>query len=406
VNMSETTDAAFAKECDTFLSDRFERKDANAPRSWGQGSDSTAVFEEIDPDSERTTIAEVRAWRRLLWDHGYGWITGPLGYGGRGLPGRYQRIFDTAARQFIVPGNAKLTVSIGTIAPTILAHGTEGAKERYLRALHAGDLIACQLFSEPGAGSDLASVATKAVRDGDGWRIEGSKCWTSGAQFSDKGEVICRTSDGPRHENLTAFVVDMQARGVEVRPIRQMTGGAAFNEVFLTDVWVPDDDRLGDIGGGWRVAMTTLANERTALGDEGFGGAGLFRVERYVDMARALGMDCDQVTRDRLAELYCHLRVAKLTRQRIAARQRAGKAPGSEASIGKIQLSSNYRRISDFVSFVLGPRLTANTGEWGTYAWNDFVLGTPGIRLGGGTDEIIKNIIGERVLGLPKEPSG
>jgi alkylation response protein AidB-like acyl-CoA dehydrogenase len=284
-----------------------------------------------------------------------------------------------------------------------MEHGTDTAKTTYPIGIQGGELIACQLFSEPSAGSDLASVSTRAVRSGDGWRLTGQKVWTSGAQFSDIGEAICRTADGPRHQNLTAFVVDMHAPGVSVRPLRQMTGGASFNEVFLDDVWVPDTDRLGEVGGGWAVAMTTLANERSALGDAGFGGAGLFRTDRYISMFKAFAEEGDLVARQRLAGLITHLTIAKYTRQRVLDSARSGRAPGPVASVAKLQLTANFQRISDYVSSLLGASLTADDGRWGTYAWNDFVLGVPGIRLGGGTDEINKNVIAERVLGLPKE---
>jgi alkylation response protein AidB-like acyl-CoA dehydrogenase len=287
--------------------------------------------------------------------------------------------------------------------PTILEHGSDSAKRTYPARIQRGELIACQLFSEPSAGSDLASVSTKAVGHRGGWRLTGQKVWTSGAQFSDVGEALCRSSDGPRHRNLTAFLVDMHAPGVSVRPLRQMTGGASFNEVFLDDVWVPDTDRLGDVDGGWVVAMTTLANERAALGDAGFGGAGLFRADRYIAMFNALAEKDDRIARQQLANLMTHLRIAKYTRQRVIDSARSGKAPGPAASIAKLQLTSNFERISAFVSALLGASLTADDGRWGTYAWNELVLGVPGIRLGGGTDEINKNVIAERVLGLPRE---
>jgi alkylation response protein AidB-like acyl-CoA dehydrogenase len=242
------------------------------------------------------------------------------------------------------------------------------------------------------------------VRDGDGWRITGQKVWTSGAQYSDIGEVLCRTSDEGRHRNLTAFVLDLHAPGVEVRPLRQMTGGAAFNEVFFDNAWVPDDDRLGEVGGGWRVAITTLSNERAAIGGDGFGGAGLLNFERYRQMVEVFGRADDPVVRQRLVDLLIHQRVANYTRLRAVDARRAGHAPGPEASIGKLALAQQFQRISDFVGLVIGPKLQADTGEWGTYAWAGLVLSTPGYRIGGGTDEVMRNIVAERVLGLPKEP--
>ncbi len=399
--MSDSLFEIFDDECEDFLS-RYPKKMQESAFEWGVGSERTAVFEEIDPEVERVAVASARQWRRDLWDAGLGWLTGPTDLGGRGLPRTYQNRFDLKARQYEVPGNAKLTVGLGIVVPTILEHGSDLAKRSYPAQIQSGDLIACQLFSEPNAGSDLASVSTRAVRSGNGWRLTGQKVWTSGAQFSDLGEALCRTEDGPPHRNLTAFLVDMHAPGVLVRPLRQMTGGASFNEVFLDDVWVPDRDRLGDVDEGWAVAMTTLANERSALGDAGFGGAGLFRPDRYIAMFRALSNGDDLVARQRLVGLITHLTIAKYTRQRVLDSVRTGKAPGPAASIAKLQLTSNFERISAFVSSLLGASLTADTGKWGTYAWNELVLGVPGIRLGGGTDEINKNVIAERVLGLPK----
>ena len=392
----------FDEECEAFLS-RYPKKSHDAEFEWGVGSDRTAVFEEIDPEVERIAVAAARKWRRDLWEADLGWLTGPAKLGGRGLPRTYQSRFDLKARRHEVPGNAKLTVGLGIVVPTILEHGSDPAKHYYPAQIQSGGLIACQLFSEPSAGSDLASVSTRAVRSGGGWRLTGQKVWTSGAQFSDVGEALCRTEDGPPHRNLTAFLIDMHAPGVLVRPLRQMTGGASFNEVFLDDVWVSDGDRLGEVNEGWAVAMTTLANERSALGDAGFGGAGLFRPDRYIAMFRALSDNGDLVARQQLVGLITHLTIAKYTRQRVLDSVRTGKAPGPAASIAKLQLTSNFERISAFASSLLGALLTADGGRWGTYAWNELVLGVPGIRLGGGTDEINKNVIAERVLGLPRD---
>lgn len=391
----------FEAEVRQFFEARYPpRERQRAEFVWGHGSDRVPLLDETDLEH----LARVREYRRELFDNDLGWITGPTDLGGRGLPSAYQRRFDVIAKQFASPGSGPLTISLGMIAPTIATHGSPSARQRYCAPLHRGDLIACQLFSEPGAGSDLAGLSTSAVRDGDGWRITGQKVWTSGAHVADIGEIICRTAPGPRHRNLTAFVVDMRAQGVEVRPLRQMTGGAAFNEVFFEDVWVSDEDRLGEVDEGWRVAITTLMNERGAIGDDGFGGAGVLDIKRYVAMAEAFDVSADPVIRQALADLYVHLQVAKHTRLRAAARRAQGQVPGPEASLGKLMLTANYRRISDLVSTILGPLLIADTERWGTYAWSEFVLGLPGLRLGGGTDEILKNIVAERVLALPAEP--
>ncbi len=292
------------------------------------------------------------------------------------------------------------------VAPTILAHAIDEVRERYLRHLYRGDIVGCQLFSEPSAGSDLAGIQSRAVRDGDEWVVTGQKVWTSGAQFSDIGEVITRTSpDKPKHRGLTMFVVDMHAPGVEVRPLRQMTGGASFNEVFFDEVRIPDSHRLGDVDGGWTVALTTLMNERAAIGGGG-AGVGEMGIERFAAAARHFGADGDPIVRQALADVYTRLRVAGMTNQRAMAKIRAGQLPGPEMSIAKLALTSNMARIGDLLGGILGPSLVADTGEWGAYAWSEFVLGVPGMRIAGGTDEIMRNIVGERVLGLPKEPRG
>jgi alkylation response protein AidB-like acyl-CoA dehydrogenase len=347
-------------------------------------------------------MPEVRAWRKGLWEAGLGWITGPTELGGRGLSRAHQAAFERISRGYDVPGDGALTIGLGMVAPTILKHGTDEQKRKYLTGLYNGELIACQLFSEPGAGSDLASVGTKAVRDGDNWILNGQKVWTSGAHLADFGEIICKTNDGARHANLTAFLIDMKAPGVEVRPLRQMTGGAAFNEVFFNDVVVPDSDRLDVEGAGWKVAITTLMNERNAMGNSSFGGAGILSTERIAELVRHSGLADDPVVRNEFAALQVRLRVARYTNQVFAAKAKAGDAPGPVASINKIALSTNMAELGRFVADVLGPRIAADTGEWGTFAWTAMVLGAPGYRIGGGTDEILKNMVAQRVLGLPR----
>jgi alkylation response protein AidB-like acyl-CoA dehydrogenase len=273
--------------------------------------------------------------------------------------------------------------------------------------MYRGDVIACQLFSEPAAGSDLAGIQTRAMRDGDEWVLNGQKVWTSGAQYSDIGEIITRTSTDPdsRHRGLTMFVVDMHAPGVEVRPLRQMTGGASFNEVFFTDVRVPAEFLLGEADQGWTVALTTLMNERMAIGGGSIApGQGVS--QRLTQLARHLDRAGDPGVRQALADIYINSSVARFTTMRAMAKLRAGQLPGPEASTLKLALTNNLQRISAAVSTILGPRLIADTGEWGTYAWADMLLGVPGLRVAGGTDEVMRNIVGERVLGLPKEPRG
>jgi alkylation response protein AidB-like acyl-CoA dehydrogenase len=368
--------------------------------TWGEGDDRVTLFRGATDEE----VEAARAWRRAVFDAGFGWITGPVEHGGRGLPGAYERAYLTLERKYSTPSRSPLGVSLGMVAPTLQQFGSPSAVERWLRALHRGDSVGCQLFSEPGAGSDLAAVSTRATRRGDDWVVSGQKVWTSGAHFSDVGLLLARTSTGPRHRNLTAFVVDMNAQGVDVRPLRQMTGGADFNEVFLTDVVVPDGNRLGEVDGGWTVAVATLMHERGAIGGSAGGGSGLFRMERIAAMIRQLGCAEDPEVRQAYARLHAGVVAAKEMRARAEAAARKGQV-GAEMSLSKLALTQNLAALSHLVSVVLGPKMLADTGEWGTFAWSEFVLGVPGFRLGGGTDEIQRNIVAERVLGLPKEPA-
>jgi alkylation response protein AidB-like acyl-CoA dehydrogenase len=395
----------FEAEARAFL-DTHATPKAEQRFAWGLGSDRVGIFPEKTREEEQAEVAAARAWRTTAFDAGFGWITGPARYGGRELPGSYERAWQSLVARYDTPSMMPFGIGLGMIAPTILAHATDATRERYLRSMYRGDVIACQLFSEPGAGSDLASLQTRAERDGDEWVVTGQKVWTSGAQYADIGEIVCRTDpDAPKHKGLTAFVVDMRAPGVEVRPLRQMTGGASFNEVFFTEVRVPDDHRLGDVNGGWTVALTTLMNERAAIGGGGLGaGAGAMGWARLIELLRYLGKDKDPLLRQQLAEVYAHTSAARYTTLRAMATLKAGGLPGPELSTAKLALTNNMQRVARFVEHALGPRITADLGEWGTYAWAEFVLGVPGMRVAGGTDEVMRNIIGERVLGLPKEP--
>jgi acyl-CoA dehydrogenase len=394
-----------------FESDVRSFLEASAPKrseetfAWGKGSDSVGLFPERTPEQDAEELARARAWARTVFDAGFGWITGPVAYGGRGLSRDYQRIYTALATGYKMPSMSVYGIGLGMVAPTILAHATEEVRQAYLLPMHRGDIVGCQLFSEPSSGSDLASLETKAVRDGDEWLVTGQKVWTSGAQLSDIGEIICRTDpDLPKHRGLTGFIVDMHAPGVEVRPLRQMTGGASFNEVFFTDVRVPDSHRLGEVNGGWTVALTTLMNERAAIGGGG-GGLGLPTSRRLVELAHAKGRSDDPMIRQQLASVIINERVAAYTNLRAMAKIAVGQLPGPEMSMGKLSLTANMVRICDVLSSLLGPSLLADTGAWGTYAWSQYLLGVPGMRVAGGTDEVLRNIVGERVLGLPKEPA-
>jgi alkylation response protein AidB-like acyl-CoA dehydrogenase len=400
--VTAVTEDSFRDEALAFLKDNAKLK-VDEKMAWGEGSDKVGLFAEKSREEELAEVEEAKRWRQKAFDAGFGWITGPSRYGGRELPASYERLWQSLQARYDVPPAAPFGIGLGMVAPTILAHATDDVKDAYLRSLYRGDIIGCQLFSEPGAGSDLAGLQTRADRDGDEWILNGQKVWTSGAHYSDIGEIICRSDpDAPKHKGLTGFVVNMHARGVEVRPLRQMTGGASFNEVFFNDVRVPDDHRLGDVNQGWTVALTTLMNERAAIG-VGTAGTNLGPT-RLIELLQHLGKAGDPVLRQQLADIWINTSVARYTNLRAMEKVKAGQLPGPEMSIAKLSLTNNLRRISDFLSLALGPRLIADSGAWGTYAWSEVVLGVPGVRIAGGTDEVMKNIVGERVLGLPKEP--
>jgi acyl-CoA dehydrogenase len=410
--MSDTSLDGFRAEVLAFLDANAERRtgpddEHDKPFVWGEGDDDMALFEEVDRAQELRDLEVSKAWRAKRFDAGFGWITGPKEYGGRELTQAHERLYGSLESRYRVPSGSFFGIGLGMVAPTILAHAQDHVKERYLPGMHRGDIVGAQLFSEPGAGSDLAGLQTRAERDGDEWVINGQKVWTSGAHYSDIGEIICRTDPNlPKHKGLTGFVIDMRAPGVEVRPLRQMTGGASFNEVFFNDLRVPDDHRLGDVNGGWSVALTTLLNERASIGAGGSGGGmgGIGNSARLIAMLRHFGLDGDPVFRQELAKVYAGFQVAKWNNQRAMDKIKAGQAPGPELSGAKLSLTANMQAVSRFVEKVLGPRIAAETGEWGTYAWSKFILGVPGMRVAGGTDEVLRKIIGEQVLGLPKEP--
>ena len=392
----------FASKARVFLEANAERKEVKKKFTWGEGTDNVSMFEERSRDAEMEVLRKAKEWQAKRFDNGFGWITGPTEYGGAGLSNAHERAYNQVEREYRTAPLGVFQIGLGMVAPTILAHASDVAKEKYIRAMWRADIVGCQLFSEPGAGSDLASVQAKAERDGDEWLITGQKVWTSGAQFSDIGEIICRTDPSlPKHKGLTGFIVDMRAPGVEIRPLRQMTGGASFNEVFFNEVRVRDDHRLGEVNNGWNVALTTLMNERASIGSSDGGENNMYT--RLLAMIRHYELDKDPIVRDMLADLYINTRVAGFTSQRATDKMRAGQLPGPEMSIGKMALVVNQKRMNDLVAHVLGAKLVVDTGEWGTYAWSQLLLGAPGMRIAGGSDEVMRNIVGERVLGLPKD---
>ncbi|MFC5677166.1 acyl-CoA dehydrogenase family protein [Aeromicrobium endophyticum] len=390
---------AFLTDARAWLDDVATPRTANA---WGEGSDSVAVFESWTAEQERAETDRIRAYEQAKFDAGFGAITWSSEFGGRDLPVAYLLAFRRLESEYDVPRRTEMfPVTQQLIAPTIAQWGTPEQQATYVRAMLRTDLIACQLFSETEAGSDLAAVRTKAVQQDDGtWRLDGHKVWTSGALVADHGVAVTRTdATVAKHAGLTVFIVPMDAEGVTIRPIRQMTGGASFNEVYLDGVVLGDEHRLGPVGQGWKVALTVLASERLDSGS-----LGLENADQAVELARNLGRELDAVERDQVADLVTRSYVQRLTGMRVAAAIVSGQDPGPEASAGKLLATDTMARTSEVARALLGPELTADSGRWGTWAWGEHVLGAPGYRIAGGTDEIQHNIIAERVLGLPREP--
>lgn len=392
----------WARDAATWLGAHAQRRSPERALRWGEGSDNVAVFRNLSFEQERDHIDAARSWQQRKSDAGYGSISWPVAYGGAGLSPEHERTFDRLESGFATPpGHEAISITLDLVGPTLLTCGTEEQKERYLPDLRRTNAMWCQLFSEPGAGSDLASLQCRASRDGNEWVIDGQKVWTSGARFADFGYLLARTStEESRHGGLTAFVVRMDAPGLDVRPLRQMSGGSSFNEVFFTGVRVGDEDRLGPVGQGWQVAVTTLGFERAAATKSGASGGDVF--DRLVLAARHAGRANDPVARQRLAAVYISGRVRTMTRRRGAEALKAGGVPGPEGSVGKLAFTEGLAEIADVAGLIVGPSMTANTGEWGTFAWSELVNGVPGFRIAGGTDEVQRNIIAERVLGLPR----
>ena len=383
-------------------------------------ADPTALVDErVDQllaDCDPTTTPQVE-FRGRQYDLGLAWVHFPEGRGGLGLPPVLQKDIDRriygAGAKF--PG-APHFFGLAMAGPTIVTNGDDALKDRLLRRTFTGEDAWCQLFSEPGAGSDLAGLATRAVRDGDEWVISGQKVWNTLAHIADRGMLVARTDpEAPKHKGLTYFGLDMHAPGVEVRPVRQLTGEAEFNEVYMSEVRVPDADRIGDVGDGWRVAMTTLMNERSVIG----GGGGLPRRGSGA-IAEAMRIWHDEVTdhrpamRDRLTRLWIETEVLRLTNIRASQNRKAGN-PGPEGSIAKLGFAELNKDVYELCVDLLGPAALDGYDYTMRRSESLGLVGPPGearkmfLRsransIEGGTSEIQRNILGERVLGLPGEP--
>ena len=354
-----------------------------------------------DDEAQAHHVQACRRWQRTLFEANWAGITWPKEFGGRGGTAMQQVIFSQEQAQFDVSAGA-LTVGLGMVGPTLMTWGRPEQQDRFLGPMLRGDEMWCQLFSEPSAGSDLPSLITRAERDGDDFVVNGQKVWTTMAQYSDWAILLARTDRNvPGRRGLSYLLVDMATPGIEVRPLRQITGVAHFNEVFLTDVRVPAANLVGAEGEGWNVARTTLAAERMVIGT---GGGTSFA--DVAALCRALGGVDDPVRRQQVAEAYIGFELLRYLGLRVQTALSQGRAPGAEASLLKLAFSRQSARLGDLGLALLGPSGLASDGR-ATAAdfWRDRFLGQWSSRIGGGTDEIQRNQIGERVLGLPREPS-
>ena len=373
--------------------------------------ESSAWLAENAPtdDTFRTMspLEQAKVWQKRKYDAGWACIGWAPEFGGRGASAIEEVIWRQEESQYDLPANFFL-IGQGMIGPTLMAWASDQDKARFLPPLASGEEVWCQLFSEPAGGSDLAALRTRAERDGDDWVINGQKIWTSGAHYSDYGVIVVRTDPSvPKHKGLSYFYVDMKAPGVEIKPIKQLTGDSDFNEVYFTDVRVSDSQRLGEIGQGWQVSLTTLMNERAAIG----GSFGQMDVSLAMSVAAEVEIDGrpaleDAAVRARIADWYVQEAGLKYTGYRSLTALSRGALPGPENSIGKLvgapkmqAMSSYLMDLLDASGAIADEALAAKAG-----IIQRAYMGAPGLRIAGGTDEIMANIIAERVLGLPQEP--
>jgi alkylation response protein AidB-like acyl-CoA dehydrogenase len=367
---------------------------ANAPRR-GAADD--------DGEASPTTLADQKAFQARLYDAGFAGITWPKEYGGQGLTGLEQIVWSQEARDFDLP-NGAFFIGISMPGNTILEVGTEAQKKRYLPPMLRGEEIWCQLFSEPGAGSDVASLQTSAVRDGDEWVLNGQKVWTSGAQYSDFGAIIARTDPTkPKHSGISMFIVDMHAPGVTVRPLKVATGHSPFNEVFFDNVRIPADALIGEENKGWEAAVVMLRHERIAIGTMGGSRTNPLGYESLHDLAAGLGRIGEPGVRRDLAELYARSRGVGLFATLLREEAQAGRMPGARGSVAKLAGSDLGRFAGNVAADVLGDQLAGYDRD-DLAAVATMIVAAPGSAIAGGTSEIQRNIIGERVLGLAKDP--
>lgn len=381
-------EAAFRAEARAWLDAHAHRRDSHE----GKTADHTRDL--------AGHMQACRDWQRVLYDNNWAGITWPKQYGGRGASAIQSAIFAEEMSQFDVATGA-FAVSIGMVGPTLIAHGTPEQQQQHLAPILKGEEVWCQLFSEPGSGSDLASLGTRAVRDGDDWVVNGQKVWTSFGQFADYAILLARTDvELPKHAGITYFILDMKSLGIDVRPITQITGVQHFNETFLTDVRIPHANIIGDINAGWKGAQTTLMNERSHIGS-----GGTWSVDQLIQLAQQRGLSGDLNIRQGLAQAHARAETLRYMGFRMRTAMSQMRMPGPEALTLKLAYANHWRLTAELATEILG----AGAMLWADDApednqWGQHLLGQFAIRIGGGTDEIQHNIIAERGLGLPREP--
>lgn len=382
-------EAAFRAEAKAFLA-------AHAPLK--------GKSQEVRHDETQAEYLErARVWQQLKYDHGWACLSWSKEYGGRGATPIEMIIWQQEERKYNVP-TAPFAIGQGMCGPTMMAYATAEQNRELMPKMASGEDIWCQLFSEPAGGSDLANLRTKAELDGDTWTINGQKIWTSGAQYSNWGILVTRTDPSvPKHKGLTFFFLNMHSPGVEIKPIQQISNTSGFNEVYFTDVKIPDSQRLGAVGDGWKVSITTLMNERLAVGSaSGPDFDDIFKLAGQIELEDGRTALEHGEIRAKLAEWYCQMSGLKYTKARVQSSLSKGATPGPENSITKVVSANKLQEISSFALDLMDMGGVAFPTDISSIYHQAF-MAAPGFRIAGGTDEILRNIIAERVLGLPQD---
>ena len=372
-------------------------------REWLEKNAKLKIGVEKNEFANIDFLQSAKDWQKKKYDAGWAMLHWPREYGGIAASAIERIIWSEEESKFDVPRGI-FEIGLGMCGPVMMEYASEEQKARYLPPMAEGKEIWCQLFSEPSAGSDVAGLRSKAVQDGDNWIINGQKVWTSGAHFCDYGILVVRHDPSlAKHKGMTFFFVDMKSKGIDVKPIKQITGGSSFNEVYFNDVVIPDSQRLGEIGDGWKVAITTLMNERLAVGDaNGADVEEAFRWAKGQDDSGEL-LITNKSVRSSIADWYCEANGLKNTKLRTMSALSKGETPGPEASITKIVSANKLQDIGNFGMDSLDMSGMLKTENAEIQSFQNAWLGAPGLRIAGGTDEILKNIIAERVLGLPQD---